>query len=221
MKVLIVEDETELAASMFNYLQNQGYFCQLAYDIEQAQEQISQEDFDIIVLDIMLPLGSGIDLLRMLKLPRKGETVIVISAKNSDDDKTISINLGAADYLVKPFHLAELSARIQSSLRNNNANHSKSIDYKNLQINLTLGEVKVEGNEIELSKTELSILLFLVVNKDKVVSKSAIAENLNGKSALYFDNFDIITAHIKKLKNKLGVAGAYIETIYDTGYKLN
>lgn len=221
MKVLIIEDEIELAASMMNYLQNQGYSCELAYDIEQAQEKIFQKIFDVVVLDIMLPLGSGMDFLRTLNLSKKSKTVIIISAKNSDDDRTASFNLGAADYLVKPFHLAELSARIQSILRKNNDNTPDFVAYKNVQLNLISNQVKVDGNEIELSKTETLILLFLMVNKDKVVSKNAIAENLNGKSALYFDNFGIIDAHIKKLKDKLGVAGAYIETIYNTGYKLN
>lgn len=220
MKVLIVEDEIELAHSIVCYLQNQDYTCDLAYDVKEAQEKLPL-NYDCIILDIMLPFGSGFELLEELKNAKKQAGVIVISAKNAVDDKIRSLKLGASDYLVKPFHLAELSARVQSIIRNKQANVSNSINYKNLNVNLQSNQVKVAGNEIEITKTEFTLLLFLLLNKNKVVSKNAIAENLSGNSALYFDNFDIIHSHIKNLKKKLGTAGDYIEIIYNTGYNLN
>ncbi len=221
MKVLIVEDEIELAHSMLKYLQNQDYSCELAFDVEEAQEKMALSNYDCIILDIMLPFGSGLGLLQSLKNSGKENGVIIISAKNSSDDKTRSLNLGADDYLAKPFHLAELSARIQSIIRKRNVNSSNSIHYKNLNVNLQSKEVTVAGKEIETTNTEYSLLMFLLLNKNKVVSKNAIAENLSGQSALYFDNFDIIHSHIKNLKKKLGTAGDYIQIIYNTGYNLN
>lgn len=221
MKILIVEDEIELAHSILNYLQNQEYSCELASDIEEAQVKLSLSNYDCVILDIMLPFGSGLDLLQSLKKAEKENAVIIISAKNSLDDKVKSLGLGADDYLAKPFHLAELNARIQSIIRERNSLDSNSISYKNLNVNLKSKEVSVAGKEIEITKTEFSLLLFLLLNKNKVVSKNAIAENLSGQSALYFDNFDIIHSHILQLKKKLGLAGDYIETIYNTGYNLN
>lgn len=221
MKILIVEDEIELANSMQNYLQNEDYNCEIAFDAKEARVQMMLFNYDCIVLDIMLPFGSGLDLLQELKEAGKEDGVIIISAKNSVDDKINTLKLGADDYLAKPFHLAELSARIQSIIRRRNFSGSNTITYKDLNINIQSKEVKVLGKEIEITKTEFSLLLFLILNKNKVVSKNAIAENLSGQSALYFDNFDIIYSHIKNLKRKLGVAGDYIKTVYGTGYKLN
>jgi DNA-binding response OmpR family regulator len=221
MKILIVEDEIELANSMQNYLQNEDYNCEIAFDAKEARVQMMLFNYDCIVLDIMLPFGSGLDLLQELKEAGKEDGVIIISAKNSVDDKINTLKLGADDYLAKPFHLAELSARIQSIIRRRNFSGSNTITYKGLNINIQSKEVKVLGKEIEITKTEFSLLLFLILNKNKVVSKNAIAENLSGQSALYFDNFDIIYSHIKNLKRKLGVAGDYIKTVYGTGYKLN
>jgi DNA-binding response OmpR family regulator len=221
MKILIVEDEIELANSMQNYLQNEDYNCEIAFDAKEARIQMMLFNYDCIVLDIMLPFGSGLDLLQELKEAGKEDGVIIISAKNSVDDKINTLKLGADDYLAKPFHLAELSARIQSIIRRRNFSGSNTITYKDLNINIQSKEVKVLGKEIEITKTEFSLLLFLILNKNKVVSKNAIAENLSGQSALYFDNFDIIYSHIKNLKRKLGVAGDYIKTVYGTGYKLN
>lgn len=221
MKILIIEDEQELANSMFNYLQNEDYFCEIASDVKEARELINIFSYDCILLDIMLPFGSGLDLLAELKKAGKQDGVIIISAKDSVDDKIYSLKLGADDYLAKPFHLAELSARIQSIIRRRNFRGSNTITYKNLMIDMLSKEAKVDNKEVELTKTELKLLVFLLLNKNKVVSKNAIAENLSGQSALYFDNFDIIYSHIKNLKRKLGTAGDYIKTVYGTGYKLN
>jgi len=221
MKVLVIEDELQLQDSIRISLEKEKFVVDVAMDFHSAMQKIYAFEYDCIILDIMLPFGSGLDLLKQLKEEGKEDGVIIISAKNSADDKIHSLNLGADDYLAKPFHLAELSARIQSIIRCKNFSNSYIINYKNLNINLQSKEVKVLDKEVEITKTEFSLLLFLLRNKNKVVSKNAIAENLSGQSALYFDNFDIIYSHIKNLKRKLGVAGDYIETIYSTGYKLN
>ncbi len=220
MKILIVEDEKELAESMVKYLQNEDYFCDTASDVDIAREKLGLFDYDCILLDIMLPKGSGLDLLEEIKKAHKLDGVIIISAKNSVEDRIYSLKLGADDYLSKPFHLAELSARVQSIIRRRNFEGNNLITFENIEVDLSSKTVKVVGKEIELTKTELALLIFLLNNKSKVVSKNAIAEHLSGQSALYFDNFDIIYSHIKNLKKKLGVAGEAIKTIYGTGYKL-
>lgn len=221
MNILIIEDENELANSIFNYLQNEDYSCQIAPDAQEARELIHLFSFDCILLDIMLPYGSGLDLLKELKQQNKQDGVIIISAKNSLDDKITSLQLGADDYLSKPFHLAELSARVQSIIRRRNFDGNNIINFKDLTVDLLSKEIKVLDKTIEVTKTEFSLLVFLLMNKGKVVSKNAIAENMSGESALYFDNFDVIYTHIKNLKKKLGSAGEYIKTIYGTGYKLS
>ncbi|MBU1373661.1 MAG: response regulator transcription factor [Bacteroidetes bacterium] len=220
MKILIVEDERELANSMVNYLQNEDYFCEAVADIDAAREKIGLFDYDCILLDIMLPKGSGLDLLEEIKKANKMDGVIIISAKNSVEDRIFSLKLGADDYLSKPFNLAELSARIQSIIRRRNFDGNNIIQYKNLVIDLNAKSVKVDDVEVEVTKSERALLIFLLLNKGKVVSKNSIAEHLSGQSAMYFDNFDIIYTHIKNLKKKLGNAGDYIKTIYGTGYKL-
>jgi DNA-binding response OmpR family regulator len=220
MKILIVEDEKDLAESMTKYLQNEDYFCEIATDVDEAREQISMFDYDCILLDIMLPKGSGLDLLEEIKAANKLDGVIIISAKDSVEDRIFSLKLGADDYLSKPFHLAELSARIQSVIRRRNFQGNNIIKHKEIKIDLSSKNVSVNDVEIDITKTEFALFLFLLNNKGKVVSKNAIAEHLSGQSALYFDNFDIIYTHIKNLKRKLGVAGDYIKTVYGTGYKI-
>ncbi|MBK0382543.1 response regulator transcription factor [Pedobacter sp. SD-b] len=220
MKILIVEDEKDLAESMAKYLQNEDYFCEVATDIEEAREQISMFDYDCILLDIMLPKGSGLDLLEEIKKANKLDGVIIISAKDSVEDRIFSLKLGADDYLSKPFHLAELSARIQSVIRRRNFQGNNIIRYKEIKVDLSSKNIFVNNLEIDITKTEFALFLFLLNNKAKVVSKNAIAEHLSGQSALYFDNFDIIYTHIKNLKKKLGAAGDYIKTVYGTGYKI-
>lgn len=221
MRILIVEDEIELGKSILTYLEGEDYICEIAYDVAEAREKMMLFEYSCILLDIMLPFGSGFDLLLALKKNGRKDAIIIISAKNSVDDKIKSLSLGADDYLAKPFHLAELSARIQSAVQKKNPGNSNLISHKDLTLELSSKVVTVAGKEIEITQTEFSLLLFLLLNKNKVVSKNAISENLSGQSALYFDNFGVIYAHIKNLKNKLGVAGDYIKTIYGTGYKLN
>ena len=220
MKILIVEDERSLSESMVKYLQNEDYFCEAVYDVQTARECLAMFDYDCVLLDIMLPYGSGLDLLEEMKRAKKLDGVIIISAKNSVEDRIFSLKLGADDYLSKPFHLAELSARIQSVIRRRNFDGNNIIQHRALAVDISSKTVKVGEQEVEVTKTELALLTFLLLNKGKVVSKNAIAEHLSGQSASYFDNFDIIYSHIKNLKKKLGEAGEYIKTVYGTGYKL-
>lgn len=221
MKILIVEDEKELAQDIVKYLSEQNYVCEVAENLNQATDKIAGFQYDCILLDLMLPDGSGLSLLEMLKRENKQDGVIIISAKNSIEDKVKGLEIGADDYLAKPFHHSELSARIHSLIRRKQFNSSNIIQQNELTIDLLGKTVKVNDLEIPLTKKELELLLFFIGNKNRVISKSALAEHLSGDIADMFDNHDFVYAHIKNLKKKLTEAGCdnYIKTIYGTGYK--
>lgn len=221
MKVLIIEDEPELSSSMITYLTAQSYRCELASDYKQAMEKTGNYDYDCILLDLMLPGGSGMKILDALKTANKQDGVIIISAKNSLDDKIKGLQLGADDYLAKPFHLSELVARMYAVIRRRNFGNSNVIEQHELKIDLLAKTVTVKQEVVQLTKREFDMLLFFVGNKNKVVSKSALAEHLSGDLADMLDNHDFIYVHIKNLKKKLSEAGCdnYLKTLYGTGYK--
>jgi len=221
MKILIVEDERELAADMVQYLSGEQYLCEVAYDYENAIERIDLYDYDCILLDLMLPGGSGLQILQHLKNQQKQDGVIIISAKNSIEDKVKGLQIGADDYLAKPFHLSELSARIFSLVRRKQFDNSNIVEQDGLKIDLLSKSVSVQGNQLQLTKKEFDLLLLFIGNKNKVISKNAVAEHLSGDLADMMDNHDFVYAHIKNLKKKLTEAGCgnYLTTIYGTGYK--
>lgn len=221
MKILIVEDETDLLNSITDYLSGENYLCENAKDFIEASNKIATYNYDCILLDLMLPHGDGLSLLKLLKEQKRADGVIIISAKNALDDKITGLQLGADDYLAKPFHLAELGARIHSVLRRKHFDNSNQIEFGDLQVDLLSKSVFVHHSEITLTKKEFDLLLFFLGNKNKVVSKSALAEHLSGDLADMFDNHDFVYAHVKNLKKKLSDAGCenYIKTKYGTGYK--
>jgi DNA-binding response OmpR family regulator len=220
MKILIIEDEKPLSDSMVSYLSKENYLCETAFDFISAKQKISLFEYDCILLDIMLPDGNGLHLLAYLKKLGKMDGVIIISAKNSIEDRIFSLNLGADDYLSKPFHLAELGARMQSLIRRSRFSGQHVVIYKDTALDIQAKSFHVKGEIIELTKTEFELYLFLVTNKGRVISKNAIAEHISGESAIFLDNFDVIYAHIKNLKKKLGDSGAHLKTVYGVGYKL-
>ena len=221
MKILIVEDERELAKSIVQYLRQESYVCEVAYSAQQATEKIALHDYDCILLDINLPDGNGLTVLESLKIDGKADGVIIISARNSLDDKIKGLNLGADDYLVKPFHLSELGARISAVIRRKRFGGNNQLSLHELTLDFLGKVVSVNDTLVDLTRKEYDLLLFLVSNKNRVVSKNAIAEHLSGDMAEVFDNFDFIYAHMKNLKKKLAEAGCadYIKTIYGLGYK--
>lgn len=221
MKILIIEDEKELAKDIANYLSGESHLCEFASTFNQAIEKIELYAYDCILLDLMLPDGNGLKILEMLKEQNKQDGVIIISAKNSIEDKVKGLQIGADDYLTKPFHLSELSARIHSLIRRKQFNSSNIIQQNEITIDLLGKTIKVNDLEINLTKKEIDLLLFFIGNKNRVISKSALAEHLSGDIADMFDNHDFVYAHVKNLKKKLTEAGYdnYIKTIYGTGYK--
>jgi len=223
MKILIIEDEIELSRNMVDYLKAENYTCEVANDFKTAILKSESFDYDCILLDISLPDGNGLNVLKELKANNRSEGIIIISARNSIDDRITGLNLGADDYLPKPFHLSELSARIAAIIRRRRFGGNKILTVHELKIDTEAKTVKVLGNSVEVTRKEYDLLLYLFINKNRVISKNAIAEHLSGDEAGYFDNFDFIYTHIKNLKRKLSLAGCedYIRTVYGMGYKFD
>ncbi|PUB32801.1 DNA-binding response OmpR family regulator [Elizabethkingia sp. YR214] len=221
MKLLIIEDEIELAKSIAEYLSEENYLCEFASTYKDAIQKIENFHYDCILLDITLPDGNGLAILEGLKEQNKQDGVIIISAKNALDDKIKGLHLGADDYLTKPFHLSELMARIYSLIRRKQFSNSNVIKQNELQIDLLAKTVSVNDQTIVLTKKEFDLLIYFVGNKNRVISKSTLAEHLSGDFADMLDNHDFVYAHVKNLKKKLYDAGCdqYLKTVYGTGYK--
>lgn len=221
MKILIVEDENDIAESIRSYLRSNDMVCEMARDAFSALHKISMYDYDCILLDLMLPDGDGFAILKELRKQEKTDGVIIISAKETLETKIEGFHLGADDYLTKPFHLSELLVRIQSLIRRRNFNGNNTILFNEIEVDTLLKMVKVNNRKIDCTKKEIDLLLFLIGNKNKVLSKGAIAEHLSGDMADMLDNHDFVYAHIKNLKRKLTQAGTndYIKSVYGMGYK--
>lgn len=219
MKILIIEDEKELSAGIADYLSSQDYTCDVAPDYASAIYKTEYNNYDCILLDISLPGGSGLKILEQLKEDKKTDGVLIISAKNSLDDKIKGLNLGADDYLPKPFHLSELNARIAAIIRRKSFEGNNIIEFDNLAIDTQSKTVTVDKNVVELTKKEYELLLYFIANKKRLISKDAIAEHLWGNDMS--GNFDFIYTHIKNLRKKLMDAGDadYIKSVYGMGYK--
>lgn len=204
---------------MAAYLSSQDYHCDVAEDYTTAEYKTEYNDYDCILLDITLPGGNGLKILEQLKEDKKTDGVLIISAKNSLDDKIKGLNLGADDYLSKPFHLSELNARIAAIIRRKKFDGNSILQFNNITIDTQSKTVTVENNLVELTKKEYELLLYFVSNKKRIISKEAIAEHLWGNDMA--GNFDFIYTHIKNLRKKLMDAGEadYIKSVYGMGYK--
>jgi len=223
MKILIIEDEKQLVKSIATALRTESYVCEIAYTAKEALEKIPMFDYDCILLDINLPDGNGLKILETIKDQDKTDGIIIITAKNSLEDKVTGLNLGADDYLAKPFFMPELLARISAIIRRKRFNGNNKIAFREITVDLFGKSVSVNGDEIILTRMEYALLVFLMANKNRVVSKNAIAEHLSGDNAELLDKFDFIYSHMKNLKRKLTDAGSedYIKTVYGLGYKFS
>ena len=222
MKLLIVEDEKELAASIASYLKNENYTCEVASNFKQALDKIETSDYECIALDITLPGGSGMQLLKELKNNKKTDGVIIISAKNSIDDRINGLRLGADDYLVKPFHLSELAARINAIIRRKMYSGNNVIRFNEISIDTMAKEVKVKEDPVELTRKEYELLVYFLSNQRKVISKNALISHLWSQEMGTGESADIIYTQIKNLRKKLSENGCgdYIRSLYGMGYKL-
>lgn len=223
MKLLIVEDEMSLLNSIKDYFEQSDFLCEGVITFREAISRIEDFTYDCIILDINLPDGNGLKLLQYLRQCKKDDTVIIISAKNSLDDKIAGLNLGADDYLAKPFHLSELNARVKALIRRKYSQGINQIEMGNITLDLSAHTVNCNNKPVALTKNEFDLLLYLLNNKNKVVSKQAIAEHIYGDQADNLPSFDFVYSQIKNLKRKLKEKGCeeQIQTVYGLGYKLS
>ncbi len=220
MKLLLIEDEKDLGVSIQKYLTSKDFICEWVTTAKMAIDKISIYDYDCILLDLMLPDGNGFEILKELKHQNKTEGIIIISAKETLETKIEGFNLGADDFVTKPFHLSELLVRIQALIRRKNFKGNNIVVFNEIEIDVLSKIVKVNNTKIDVTKKEIGLLLYLIGNENRVLSKSAIAEHLSGDMADMLDNHDFVYAHIKNLKKKLNDAGSgdYIKSIYGLGY---
>lgn len=220
MKILLIEDEPSLLASMQQFLENEGNIVSSASTFQQALEKVNDYDYDCLVVDITLPDGNGLAIIQDLKKRNKSVGIIIVSAKNSLDDRLVGLDLGADDYLTKPFHLAELNARIKSVLRRRLFDGKTKITFDAISISPENQQVSISNEIVELTAKEYELLLFFISNKNRILSKSIIAEHLWGDSMDLADSHDFIYTHIKNLRKKLIEKDCpdYVKTRYGAGY---
>ncbi|MEQ8524339.1 response regulator transcription factor [Gracilimonas sp.] len=223
MKLLIVEDNPDLLENILTYLKREGYICETAEDYDTAFNKIMSYTYDVALIDIMIPGGDGLQVLQELKSVKPETGTIIISAKNSLDDKVKGLELGADDYLTKPFQLAELQARIKAVNRRNNLGGKEVLEVNEISINTKTMEVAVNNTPVDLTPKEYDLLVYFTSNKNHVLSKQTIAEHLWGDYVDHLENLDFVYQHIKNLRKKLAEAGGtdYIESVYSIGYKFN
>lgn len=223
MKILLVEDDAELRRSIRQYLSMEGHLVEAAGDYPSAIAKSKEHEYDCLLVDITLPGGNGLDIVRHVKLQRPGTGVIIISAKNSLDDKVEGLELGADDYLAKPFHLSELNARVKSLARRMNQAGSNEVLFENIRVNPDAQSLLVNGKPVILTPKEYELLLYFIHNNNRVLSRESIAERLWGDDISLAGSYDFIYSHIKNLRRKLTEAGCgdYLRAVYGTGYRFS
>jgi len=221
MKLLIIEDEQELLDLMLRYLKKEGYVCESANTFNDGYKKINNYEYDCAIIDLNLPGGDGLKLVNIIREDNTQTGIVIISARNTVNDRISGLDIGADDYLTKPFNLSELNARVKAVLRRKTNSFSKELKFGNLSINLDERKVVASEKVLKLTKKEYNILLYLARNKNRVVTKDSIAEHLWGD---YMDDavsFDFIYAHVKNLRKKLAEndCGNFLKTVYGIGYK--
>jgi len=221
MKILIIEDEPALLEEIHSYLSKENYICEVAENYDDAREKLQLYHYDIAIIDITLPGGSGLSLIDLLKKSNTDSGILIISAKNSLDDKLTGLETGADDYLTKPFHLAELNARIKAIIRRRKFSGATEIVFNEIRIEPDDKSVLVNENKLRLTRKEYELLHFFIANKNHLLTRESIAEHLWGDNIDLADNFDFIYTHINNLRKKILAAGGtdYLKTIYGLGYK--
>ncbi|QNL49196.1 response regulator transcription factor [Olivibacter sp. SDN3] len=223
MKILAIEDNEELASSIYDYLAHENYICELAYNMDQAREKLLFYSYDCIVLDIMLPDGNGLELLHFMKSEHIQSPILIVSAKGALDDRIQGLESGADDYLTKPFYLPELHARLRAIHRRKNLDGNSIVSFKEITLNTNTFELQIYGKTVDITKKEFELLLYFLVNKNRVISRQAIANHLWGDYTDNLSNLDFVYQHVKNLRKKINHAGGedYISTVYGLGYKFN
>ncbi|WP_109699825.1 response regulator transcription factor [Chitinophaga deserti] len=223
MKVLLIEDNVELASSISAFLAREGYICEISYNIRDAQDKLISFQYDCVLLDIMLPDGNGLEILRFMRQEKLQSSILILSAKNSLDDKIIGLEEGADDYLTKPFHMPELNARLRAIYRRKKLNGSNIIAFNEITLNIDTFEAWVNGTQLDMTRKEFDLLMYFMVNRNRVLSRQSIAAHLWGDYTDNLSNFDFVYQHVKNIRKKISAASGtdYIGTVYGLGYKFH
>jgi len=221
MKILIIEDEPDLLIGIKDFLEKERYVCETASNFNDADQKLAVYHYDVALIDITLPGGSGLKLIEHLKRHTTDTGIIIISARNSLDDKLTGLDLGADDYITKPFHLSELNARVKAVLRRRKFDGATSVIFQEIEMFPDQGTVKVRDKNLELTKKEFELLLFFISNKNRLLTRESIAEHLWGDNIDLADNFYFIYTHINNLRKKIvkNRGNDYIKNVYGIGYK--
>ena len=221
MKILIVEDEKGLAESISSHLSREGFICESVYDLNWAIEKVNLYTYDCAIIDLNLPGGEGFQVIEALKKISTSTGIIIISARHSLEDKLKGLEIGSDDYLTKPFHLSELVARVKSLIRRRSFGGSNEIIFKEIHINFKARQVLVNDHEVNLTRKEYDLLLYLITNHNVVLTKASIAEHLWGDDIDNLNSFDLVYSQVKNLRRKLIESGCkdYIQSVYGIGYK--
>jgi DNA-binding response OmpR family regulator len=221
VKILIIEDDRLLCKAVHDYLKMEDHICEIAGNFKDGLLKISDNRYDCVILDIGLPDGNGLDIIKELKANKLADGILILSAKMSLDDKLLGLKMGADDYLTKPFHLAELSARLNAIYRRNNLFGMNEVSFKEIKVNISDNQAFVNGKLLNLTRKEYDLLLFFMTNNNRIITKESIVEHLWGDSVILTDSFDFVYTHVKNLRKKIVAAGSrnYIKCIYGFGYK--
>jgi DNA-binding response OmpR family regulator len=221
VKLLIIEDDRSLCTAINDYLKMEGHICEVAQNYRQAINKAADNTYDCIILDIGLPDGNGLDIIRELKANKSSDGILILSARSSLDDKLTGLKIGADDYLTKPFHFAEMSARINSIYRRNNLLGLNVISFNEIKVNTSDNQAYVNDALLNLTRKEYDLLVFFVTNRNRIITKESIVEHLWGDEVILTDSFDFVYTHVKNLRKKIVKAGGknYIKCIYGFGYK--
>ncbi len=221
MKILIVEDDYSLRLAICDYLKMEGHVCEVAQNVNQARIKTEDNRYDCIILDLGLPDGNGLDIIKVLKKNEASDGILILSARDSLNDKLQGLETGADDYLTKPFHFAELSARINSIYRRNSLKGLNEISFNEIRANTVDKLAYVNDELLNLTKKEYDLLVFFITNKNRMITKESIVEHLWGDDVILTDSFDFVYTHVKNLRKKITAAKGnnYIKCIYGFGYK--
>lgn len=221
MKILVVEDESDLLKSMLSYLKDADITAIGAENLFNAEDKLLSHQFEVVILDITLPDGNGLELIKRIRETQDNCGILIVSAKNSLTDKITGLDYGADDYITKPFHLTEIHARVRAICRRNSTNVVDILYFNELEINLKTAQFFVNKQEVELTKKEFQLVWFFITNKNRVITKEGIVQHLWSDGLEYADNFDFIYTHIKNLRKKILDAQGddYLKTVYGVGYK--
>jgi len=222
MRILLVEDEKSLALEIKGFMEAEGDICDISFSLRDASENLAINPYDFVLLDLGLPDGDGLDLLNEISDNQERTSIIILTARSEVDDRVKGLQLGADDYLAKPFSLVELKARMQAIVRRKSGWNRDLITIGAFEMDLNSKSISYQKEEISLTKKEFTLLHFMVVNKNRVLNRFQLAEHLWGDHLEDDYQSNYIDVHIKNIRKKLGhfASTDWLETVRGLGYKI-